>query len=383
MIKVLHLCNYTWETGGPPSVIYAHAEVQREYQIEQHVYSTPKSFQNLYPLRSNQRLFVFKYSFLSKILADFSWSLIWFFIQNRNQYQYINSHGLWNLGSILPFLIPNKAKKIITLHGFLDDYVLTKSAISKRIFWFLIQKYCLIKSDVIQIISKNEQEFVETNFPYLANKCVYVPNGLSIPHIFDEVDLTFKENIDSLLRSNDIVLLYLGRINKKKGLDLLVPAFNKLIGLTSLKIKLLLVGPDDGYLNELQSIVSSNPSNYNFIEFLKPVKGAEKDYLLNNCHVFVLPSYSEGFSIAALEAIAYGIPGIFSDVVGFSEDIKAYKAGLICKLDVESLTEQMYKLITNEDLRKSISINGKKLFAEKYSIDKVAENYINNILSIK
>jgi glycosyltransferase involved in cell wall biosynthesis len=383
MIKILHLCNYTWETGGPPSVIHAHAAVQNGYQIEQHVYSSPNGNQSIYPLGVNQRLFLFKSSFLNRILPDFSWSLIWFFIRNKNQYKYINSHGLWNLGSILPYLIPNKAKKIVTVHGFLDDYVLKKSAFSKRIFWHIIQKYCLIKSDVIQVISKNEEEFIHKNFPFLAAKCVYVPNGLNLPQLFNEVDLIFKKKLDTILDSNDFVILYLGRINKKKGLDLLIPAFKNLLNMTPLKVKLLLVGPDDGYQTELQNIVNSNFEGNAQVEFISSVRGSEKVYLLQNCHAFVLPSYSEGFSIAALEAIAYGIPGIYSEVVGFSEDIKRYNAGLLCDLTTDSLTEQLFKLCSNNSLRSSISSNGRKLFEDKYSIEKVAVNYINNILSLK
>jgi glycosyltransferase involved in cell wall biosynthesis len=119
------------------------------------------------------------------------------------------------------------------------------------------------------------------------------------------------------------------------------------------------------------------------VEILDPVKGAEKDYLLNNCHVFVLPSYSEGFSIAALEAIAYGIPGIYSDTIGFSDDINTYQAGLICELNEVSLSDQMFKLCIDSSLRDRISKNGKQLYAEKYMIEKVALTYITEILALK
>jgi glycosyltransferase involved in cell wall biosynthesis len=383
MTTILHLCNYTWETGGPPSVIYGHAKIQKNYQIDQHIYATPQVAQQIYPVETNQRLFVFKRSILSKILADFSWSLIFSFIRNRNSYTHINSHGLWNLGAILPYIIPNSAKKIITLHGFLDDYVLNRSAISKRIFWFIIQKYCLKKADIIHVISKNELQFIKLNFPYLVDKLVYVPNGFSLPELITKVDSNFKIKIDEITRKNDVVFLFLGRINKKKGLGLLIPAFGMLKDKSNLKHKLLIVGPNDGYEEELRKLISEKNLDSDSIEILEPVKGAEKDYLLKNCHVFVLPSYSEGFSIAALEAIAYGIPGIFSETIGFADDITTYQAGLICELNETSLSKQMYKLSADAELRDGISNNGKQLFADKYRIEKIAINYMNEILAIK
>ena len=306
------------------------------------------------------------------------------FIHSQSKkFTHINSHGLWNLGAILPYIIPNSAKKIITLHGFLDDYVLNRSAISKRIFWFIIQKYCLKKADVIHVISKNEQHFIEFKFPYLANKLVYVPNGFSLPEVTSEVDSKLKIKIDEIRSNKDVVFLFLGRINKKKGLGLLIPAFGMLKDKSNLKHKLLIVGPNDGYEEELRKLISEKNLDFDSIEIFEPVKGAEKDYLLKNCHVFVLPSYSEGFSIAALEAIAYGIPGIFSETIGFADDITTYQAGLICELNETSLSKQMHKLSADAELRDGISKNGKQLFADKYRIEKIAINYMNEILAIK
>lgn len=381
MKRILHLCNYTWETGGPPNVIYSHAKIQNEHHIEQHIYSSPQKGQNLYPLAENQRLFIFKRSFLNKILPDFSWSMIIFFIKNRANYNYINSHGLWNLGSILPFIIPNRAKKIITLHGFLDDYVLGKSALSKKLFWHIIQRWCLKNADCIHVISTNELNFVRKNFPFLTPKLVYIPNGITINDFDDEVNKDFKSNVDKIFDSSDIVFLYLGRLNIKKGLDLLLPSYIEYERTCKLKSNLLIVGPNDGYKSTIENFINSIPNNYKTIHILDPVKGVEKNYLLTKCHVFILPSYSEGFSIAALEAIAYGIPGIFSDTIGFSEDIVTYNAGAICELTQKSIVEKMHLLSNDNTLRAKIRDNGFKLFSEKYKIEIVAKNYIEHILS--
>lgn len=383
MKRILHLCNYTWETGGPPSVIYSHSKIQNEHNIEQHIYSTPLIRQNNYYLSSNQRLFIFKRSIFAKILPDFSWKLFHTFFKNRLAFDFIISHGLWNFGSILPYMIPNKAKKIITLHGFLDDYVLSKSVISKKLFWIIIQKRCLKKADFIHIISKNELEFVKTNFPFLSSKLVYIPNGLAIEKNNYIIDKIFKEKIDKIALDSNFIFLYLGRLNQKKGLDLLIPAFIEFQSKYNLKAKLLIVGPDDGYKAYIKKILIGMESdgNINTIHLLEPVKNAEKVYLLEKCDVFILPSYSEGFSIAALEAIGNGIPGIYSNTIGFSDDIKEYEAGLICDLNVQSIIDKMALISTDFELRKSIKKNGIRLFNDKFKIETVANQYINQILT--
>lgn len=383
MKRILHLCNYTWETGGPPSVIYSHSKIQNGHNIEQHIYSTPSTSQNNYYLSCNQRLFIFKRSFFAKLLPDFSWKLFYTFLNNRLAFDFIISHGLWNFGSILPYIIPNKAKKIITLHGFLDDYVLGKSIISKKIFWIIIQKWCLSKADFIHIISKNELEFVKSNFPFLSSKLVYIPNGLAIEKSVKIIDNIFKAKIDTILLDSDMVFLYLGRLNKKKGLDLLIPAFIEFQSKYNLKAKLLLVGPDDGYKAVIKKTLFKieGVCNTNSIHLLEPVKNTEKTYLLEKCNVFILPSYSEGFSIAALEAIGYGIPGIYSNTIGFSDDIKEYEAGLICDLNIQSIVDKMTLIASDSDLRESIKKNGIKLFNDKFKIETVANQYIHQILT--
>lgn len=383
MKRILHLCNYTWETGGPPSVIYSHAKIQNEHNIEQHIYSTPSISQSNYYLSSNQRLFIFKRSVFAKTLPDFSWKLFLTFFKNRLAFDFIISHGLWNFGSILPYIIPNKAKKIITLHGFLDDYVLGKSIISKKLFWVIIQKWCLNRADFIHIISKNELQFVKSNFPYLSSKLVYIPNGLFIEKSIKMIDKIFEANVNKFVFDSDIVFLYLGRLNKKKGLDLLIPAFIEFQRKYNLKAKLLLVGPDDGYKAFIEKIIIKMESdgNTSSIHLLEPVKNAEKAYLLEKCNVFILPSYSEGFSIAALEAIGNGIPGIYSNTIGFSDDIKEYEAGLICDLNVQSITDKMALISSDSELRESIKKNGIKLFNDKFKIENVANQYINQILT--
>jgi glycosyltransferase involved in cell wall biosynthesis len=84
-----------------------------------------------------------------------------------------------------------------------------------------------------------------------------VPNGLIIFNLDKQVNPTFKDKIDSYLTSTEIVFLYLGRLNKKKGLDLLLSAFIE-FQKYNISSRLLIVGPDDGYKDELELAINKN-----------------------------------------------------------------------------------------------------------------------------
>ena len=97
--------------------------------------------------------------------------------------------------------------------------------------------------------------------------------------------------------------------------------------------------------------------------------------------VFVLPSYSEGFSIAALEAISYGKPSIFSNFVGFSDDISKFNAGLICETTIISLYDQMKEIFASTELRKELTLNSQRLFTTNFRMDYIGQLFLNRIMA--
>jgi glycosyltransferase involved in cell wall biosynthesis len=323
------------------------------------------------------RIFLFRKGFISTLFKDFSFEMVFWFFKNRNNYSVINVHGLWNLGSILPFFIRNNAIKIITVHGFLDNYVLNDSKYLKRIFWFLFQKRCFKNASLIHAISRNEFEFLIKIFPKFKHKIVLIPNGLYAPDSFNKVDFKFKSKIDIFIKDKTFVFLFLSRISKKKGLDILIPAFNLLQEKNS-NIKLIVAGPSGDYSDELLDAIKLNSD----ILLLPSCIEWSKDYLFQQSDAFVLPSYSEGFSIAALEAISYGKPSVFSHFIGFSDDLLRYNAALISDTTVLSLFEKMNEVFINANLRKTLTLNSKELFNDRFKMDKIGNLFLDQIYGL-
>ena len=375
--SILHFCSYTWETGGPPNVIYNHSRFLLEKKWNVHIASAISKSNNIYSTLLGLKVFIFNKSFISRLFKDFSFEMLFWYYKNRNNYSVVNVHGLWNLGSILPFYFKNKSLKIITVHGFLDSYVMKDSMILKKLFWYLFQKKCFKKADLIHAISENEYQVLIKIFPNYTNKIILIPNGLYAPDSFVEIDFEFKSMIDSFVNEDSFIYLFLSRINKKKGLDLLVPAFNELL-LDFPNIKLIIAGPEGDFSEELTHLIHGKSN----ILLLPSCINWSKKYLFKKSDVFVLPSYSEGFSIAALEAISYGKPSIFSNFIGFSDDVKQFNAGLISDNTIWSLYDNMRIIYENSNLRKELTLNSIQLFNNKFRMDIIGDLFLNKINSL-
>ena len=380
-LKILHICSYSWEIGGPPSVIF---NLSNSYKnlVDSDIASTIDTSQSLYSSYPGQRVFVFKKSIFSKIVPDFSFDLFVWFVLNIHRYDFFVVHGLWNFGSVLAFFSNNTSKLILTIHGFMDPYVLKRSRLKKWLFWFIFQKYCFKKASTIHVISSDEEVLLKDLFPQFTNKIRFVPNGISRPlatKSIIEPSESFKQVIDIFLANSEYTFLYLGRINKKKGIDLIFESFFNLVNKRNSKnIKLIIAGPIDHYNSEFEEL--KNRFMHSNILILPSIISEEKVYLFSNVNSFLLPSYSEGFSIAALEAISYGKACIFSKNVGFSNEASKENSVLICDLNIKSLEEKMSLLIHDEALNISLNKNSLDFFIKNYQIDDIANKYYNEII---
>lgn len=379
---LLHLCSYSYESGGPASVIFNHSRFQIESGLDVTIASSMNRIHHPYPTAPGVQLQVFNQSIFSRILSEFSWSLLFWFIRKRNSFDYVHIHGLWYFGALLPFVVPNKAKKIITIHGFLDPYAWNRSAWKKKLLWNLMQKRFLRQADLIHVISREEEEILLKLFPDLRSKIVFIPNGIEDPVHATPLKPSpeFVQRVSEIKLNSSFVFLFLSRVNRKKGLDILVDAFVTLTRQHGKEVQLILAGPQDDYSEALTSQLESY-SNDNIVLF-DVVTGANKAYLLEQVDGFILPSYSEGFSIAALEALAYGKPCILSTRIGFAPELIAADAALICEPTKHSVLQSMHSLLADRDLQSRLAANARAMYLASYQIERVAADFIMAIKQV-
>ena len=162
------------------------------------------------------------------------------------------------------------------------------------------------------------------------------------------------------------LILFLGRINKIKGLDLLIKAFSKI---NNNDVKLAIVGGDYGFKQELDELISKFDLKDKVLFPGVLIDDAKKE-ALTDCDLFVIPSRYESFGVSTLEAMACEKPIVMTKNNHIHNWIEG-NAGLTCDFDEDDLAECIEKLLNNPELSKQFGQTGKKLIHEKYNWDKI------------
>ncbi|MDO8568505.1 MAG: glycosyltransferase [Dehalococcoidales bacterium] len=162
------------------------------------------------------------------------------------------------------------------------------------------------------------------------------------------------------------IVLFVGRLDNTKGLDLLARAF---AGLARDEARLVIVGPDFGYLKPLQALIKELDLQKNIV-ITGPLYGREKLAAYADADVHVLPSSYEIFGITTLEAMACGTPVIVTDRCGLADAVK--DAGLVIPHDEKALCRAMQQLLDNDKMRQACAEKGKLLVRDKFNWAKIA-----------
>ena len=378
-VKILNICAYSWDIGGPPKIIYDHAVEQIKLGAEVTILTPINEGQKLYALPEGAKIVVCKRHWLAKIWAEFSPELFFWIKKHGNEYDVIHIHGLWHFAGLAPYLAGVKTPKCVTIHGLLDRWALANGYWKKKLFGTLFQKSVLDKTELIQINNLDEKNDLQNFLGHTHPNVKIVPNGMNLKN-FEKLPEKgiFKEKYN--IPKDKKLILFLSRINIKKGLDLLLPAFKTILAKRNDCI-LVLAGPDDGYLSETERFIETE-SLQESIKLVGMLVGEDKLAAFADADIFVLPSHSEGFSIATLEALVSGIPSLLSDRVGFGESIRESNAAHLVELNPESIVNGLTKMLDDEKYCELLANNGKALVKEKYDIELVAKNLFEEFKKI-
>jgi glycosyltransferase involved in cell wall biosynthesis len=379
-MKILNICGYSWDIGGPPKIIYDHAIVQMQLGAEVTILTPISEGQKVYSIPEGAKIITCKRHWFAKIWAEFSPELYQWIKKHGNEYDIIHIHGVWHFAGVAPYLAGIKTPKCITIHGLLDRWTIRQGYWKKYIFGQLFQKSILKNTELIQINNTDEQADVKRFLGFEHPNVVIVPNGMNLQ---DFKKLPVKGNFRKKINIPDgiKIILFLSRINIKKGLDLLLPAFKEVANQRE-DCWLVMAGPDDGYLSETQAFIRENNLE-NRIKLVGMLTGTEKLEAFADADIFALPSHSEGFSIATLEALISGIPSLLSDRVGFGEAIRETNAAHLVELTPISIEEGLHKMLDNEGYCRQLSKNGINLVKDQYDIELVARQLFKEFQKIR
>jgi len=211
----------------------------------------------------------------------------------------IHLHGVWMYPQFIGarFAIKNHIPFVISPHGMYEPWLWTKGTLKKKLYFNLIVKNIFNKASLIHTITPQESDSIKGLFPKL--------NTFEIPNLIDSN--LIKTPLQTEPSFQEKYILYLGRLDPKKGLDILIQAFSKL---KTKNIKLKIAGKINNYKKTLENLIDSLPIEESSIEFLGMVTGKKKYQLYQNAFVFVAPSYSEVIGMVNLEAALLKTPVI-------------------------------------------------------------------------
>jgi len=371
-MKILNICAYTWAIGGPARIIYDHTTVVLKLGHQVDILSPATPGDKIYPAPEGARVIVCKRTQpISRFFPEFSLELWDFLKKHIHEYDVVHCHGIWHFGSVAPFLFKNNTPKAITIHGLLDKWAIHHGYWKKKIFGILFQKRFLRKANLIQINNRDELNDLRQFLGFQHPNVAIIPNGMQLAELANLPPKgTFRAKLN--LPDGKKLVLFMGRLNIKKGLDLLLPAFKKYMEKYDDAL-LILAGPDDGYQAETERFIKENQLQDKMV-MVGMLTGETKKAALADATIFALPSYSEGFSIAALEAMTAGVPALVSDRIGFDGTVAQHQAAHEVPLTVEGVHEGLVKLLQQPAYAETLRQNARKMVETLYDIEIVATN---------
>lgn len=226
-------------------------------------------------------------------------------------------------------------------HGTLDPFMFLRHRPRKWLYEALFDRPHLEGAAAVQFTALDEMELAKaTGF---ALNGVIVPLGVKPERAAGEADAEeFRARWPETRGKK--VILFLGRVNFKKGLDLLVRAFGDVCRHRD-DVHLFLAGPDDeGYGARVRRWLE-DLGLLGRTTFSGMILGREKAAALAAAHVFVLPSYSENFGVAVVEALAGGLPTIISNKVNIWREVAQAGAGIVVNCDVAELKQALLEVL--------------------------------------
>ena len=179
-----------------------------------------------------------------------------------------------------------------------------------------------------------------------ATRFAVVPNGVD-PAEF--ADLSGRDAFRARYGLGDApVCLFMGRLQARKGADVLIEAFQRA---DVADARLVIAGPDEGMLPALQALADER------VIFTGYLSGADRLAALAAADLFCLPATGEGLSMAALEALAAGLPAILSPGCNLPE-VETSGAGLIVDPAVEPLAAALRDLLSDSARRTALGVGG-------------------------
>ena len=285
-------------------------------------------------------------------------------------------HGIWQYHSFAAWRAFNKTQipYFVYPHGMLDPWFKRTYPLKhlKKCAYWPWADYRVLR-DAVSVLFTTEQERVlarESFRLYQANECVIGYGTSSPPSSIDFPRDLFFSRFPELLGKR--ILLFLGRIHPKKGVDLLIQAFSE-VACSDIRLHLVIVGPDQiGWQRSLQQLADTLRVA-DRITWTGMLSGDLKWAAYRSAELFCLPSHQENFGISVAESLACGLPVAIADSVNISTEVARAGAGLVHQANQRSTTEALRHWLSLTPLQQAtMGHRALQLFSSNFDLASVS-----------
>ena len=286
------------------------------------------------------------------------------------------------LGMLASFI----ARIRIRIHYFTGQVWVTRTGIERSFLKFIDHIINKLSTDCLTD-SKLQKKFLEDQNVVSKDYLKVLANG-SICGVDTKKfyrNESFRQEIRGKLKISEdtILLLFLGRLNKDKGILDLAEVVNDIIENQKKNISLLIVGPDEENIkSKIKQMCKNTIKRIHFVDFTD-----QPEKYMSSADLFCLPSYREGFGMAALEAGACALPVVTSRIYGLVDAVKENHTGLFHEVkNKRQMKDSIIKLVDDKKLREKLGRQGRERVLKEFEQDYVTDEfvgYVEKVINIK
>jgi glycosyltransferase involved in cell wall biosynthesis len=261
---------------------------------------------------------------------------------------------------------------LVRPHGTLDPFIHRRHRWRKRLMERLFEDRNIRRAAALHFTTAEEEK--------LAAPFTFQTPGLVVPLGINWEEFAELPEPGGFRRrhpeiGDKAIILFFGRINFKKGLDILARAFGA-VARRREDVHLVIAGPDnEGWGARVRTWLAEEGMGAR-ATFTGMLLGPEKLAVLRDARLFVLPSYSENFGLAVVEAMAANLPVIISDRVNIWREVQAAGAGRVIPADAPALADQILNLLDNPEAATYMGQKGRSLVQERFQWPRIARSLV-------
>lgn len=284
----------------------------------------------------------------------------------------VHIHSLWLYPQYVAQRLArkNSVPFIVSPHGALDPFLRRHGRPRKFLSMLLWQSKMLDTAQALHVTTEEEKGFVHDVASGVPR--AVIPIGINVAE-FEQLgdEEHFRQKFLAGDRSR--LILFLGRLTFKKGVDVLIESFAEVAAERS-DVKLVICGPDDEGLAPGLNELVARLNLADRVVFTGPVYGDDRAAALSAASVWALTSHTENFGIAVLEALAAGLPVVVSEGVNLASSVREVDAGEVVELQPHLAAAAIMRLLDDEDRRREVSDRARR-FAAGYDWSQIADRY--------